>query len=62
MNAGAWWIASVYEVLPDRREAWVSERALVQIFSMGRVRSRRRIELRSEDRIPDSGRSLVFEA
>jgi hypothetical protein len=36
--------------------------ALVQIFSMGRVRSWRRIDLRSEDRIPDSGRGLVFEA
>jgi hypothetical protein len=36
--------------------------ALVQIFSMGRVRSWRRIDLRSEERIPDSERSLVFEA
>jgi hypothetical protein len=36
--------------------------ALVQIFSMSRVRSWRRIDLRSEDRIPDGGRSLVFEA
>jgi hypothetical protein len=34
----------------------------VQIFPMDRIRFWRRIDLCSEDSVPDSGRSLIFEA
>jgi hypothetical protein len=50
------------EVLLGRHSIKVGREALVQIFLVGRMRSRRRIDLGSEDSVPDSGRSLVFEA
>jgi hypothetical protein len=40
----------------------VAARALVQIFPMGRIRFLEKDDLCSEDSVPDSGRSLVFEA
>jgi glycogen phosphorylase len=61
-------IAELMRLLIDERgfgwdTAWnITQQALVQIFSMGRVRSWMRIDLRSEDSIPDGGRSSVFEA
>src|SRR5260370_14249189 len=53
------------QIASEANSVNVRPRALVQIISVGqwgRMRSWRRIDLRSEDSVPDSGRSLVFEA